>query len=123
LWAFIGGLKESGVFINAITSAKAQSKTKSSNMGLGNKDHIRLNWTAGQSKLEGGHGKVQASVRKILEMVDAQEGAAMPPMSPPGFLELTESTTAFSWHYVRHCLSIDWGWFNHVWYMQPWAYR
>uniref|UniRef100_A0A804PJE7 Uncharacterized protein n=1 Tax=Zea mays TaxID=4577 RepID=A0A804PJE7_MAIZE len=41
--AFIGGLKESGVFINAITSAKAQSKTKSSNMGLGNKDHIRLN--------------------------------------------------------------------------------
>jgi hypothetical protein len=39
---------------------------------------------------------VQASVKKILEMVDAQEGAAMPPMSPPGFLELTESTTAFS---------------------------
>jgi len=46
--------------------------------------------------LEGGHGKVQVSVRKILEMVDAQEGAARPPMSPPGFLELAESTTAFS---------------------------
>lgn len=60
-------------------------------MGLGNE----ANLTAGQSTLEGGHEKLQATVRKILEMVDAQE-EAMPPMSPPGFLELTESTTALS---------------------------
>ncbi|PWZ34630.1 Glycosyltransferase-like KOBITO 1 [Zea mays] len=94
--AIIRGLKESGVFTNAVTSAKAQSKTKSSNMGLGNKDPIQPNGTAGQSTLEGSHGKLQATVRKILEMVDTQEEAAMPPMSPPGFLELTESVTAFS---------------------------
>nr|ACG42913.1 KOB1 [Zea mays] len=94
--AIIRCLKESGVFTNAVTSAKAQSKTKSSNMGLGNKDPIQPNGTAGQSTLEGSHGKLQATVRKILEMVDTQEEAAMPPMSPPGFLELTESVTAFS---------------------------
>nr|ACN35887.1 unknown [Zea mays] len=94
--AIIRGLKESGVFTNAVTSAEAQSKTKSSNMGLGNKDPIQPNGTAGQSTLEGSHGKLQATVRKILEMVDTQEEAAMPPMSPPGFLELTESVTAFS---------------------------
>jgi hypothetical protein len=65
-------------------------------MGLVNKDHIRLNWTAGQSKLEGGHGTVQqASVRKILEMVDAQEGAAMPPMSPQVFLSWLKAPLPF----------------------------
>ncbi|CAD6233688.1 unnamed protein product [Miscanthus lutarioriparius] len=92
--AIIRGLKESGVFTNAVTSAKAQSKIKSSNMGLEN-EAIQLNGTAGQSTLEGGHEKLQATVRKILEMVDAQE-EAMPPMSPPGFLELSESATALS---------------------------
>lgn len=91
LQAIIRGLKESGVFTSAVTSAKAES----SNMGLENKGSIQLNVTAGQSTLEGGHGKLQATVRKILEMVDAQE-EAMPPMSPPGFLELTENATALS---------------------------
>jgi hypothetical protein len=89
--AIIRGLKESGVFTSAVTSAKAQSKRKSSNiMGVENKDSILPNVTAGQSTLEGGHENLQATVRKILEMVDAQE-EAMPPMSPPGFVELTES--------------------------------
>lgn len=91
LQAIIRGLKESGVFTSAVTSAKAQS----SNMGLEDKESIQLNVTGGQSTLEGGHEKLQATVRKILEMVDAQE-EAMPPMSPPGFLELTESATALS---------------------------
>lgn len=63
-------------------------------MGLEN-EAIQLNGTAGQSTLEGGHEKLQATVRKILEMVDAQE-EAMPPMSPSGFLELSESATALS---------------------------
>jgi len=36
--AIIRGLKEPDVFTNAVTSAKAQSKTKPSNMGLGNKE-------------------------------------------------------------------------------------
>ena len=94
LQAIIRGLKESGVFTNAVTSAKAQSKIKSSNMGLEN-EAIQLNGTAGQSTLEGGHEKLQATVRKILEMVDAQE-EAMPPMSPPRFLELSESATTLS---------------------------
>ena len=94
LQAIIRGLKESGVFTNAVTLVKAQSKIKSSNMGLEN-EAIQLNGTAGQSTLEGGHEKLQATVRKILEMVDAQE-EAMPPMSPPGFLELSESATALS---------------------------
>ena len=94
LQAIIHGLKESGVFTNAVTSAKAQSKIKSSNMGLEN-EAIQLNGTAGQSTLEGGHEKLQATVRKILEMVDAQE-EAMPPMSPPRFLELSESATTLS---------------------------
>jgi hypothetical protein len=110
LQAIIRGLKESGVFTNAVTSAKAQSKTKSSNMGLGNKDPIQPNGTAGQSTLEGSHGKLQATVRKILEMVDTQEEAAMPPMSPPGFLELTEIATAFSWRFgltMRDACSLE----------------
>ena len=64
-------------------------------MGLEN-EAIQLNRTAGQSTLEGGHEKLQATVRKILEMVDAQE-EAMPPMSPPGFLELSKSAIALSW--------------------------
>jgi hypothetical protein len=51
-------------------------------MGLG-EESIVPNVTAG-------HEKLQATVRKILEMVDAQE-EAMAPMSPPGFVELTES--------------------------------
>ncbi|AQK40449.1 Glycosyltransferase-like KOBITO 1 [Zea mays] len=38
LQAIIRGLKEPDVFTNAVTSAKAQSKTKPSNMGLGNKE-------------------------------------------------------------------------------------
>ncbi|XP_062188919.1 glycosyltransferase-like KOBITO 1 [Phragmites australis] len=88
--AIIRGLKESGVFTSAVTSAKAHSKTKSSNMGLENKESIRPNTTAGQSTLEGSNDKMQATVRKILEMVDNQE-EAMPPMSPPGFAELIES--------------------------------
>jgi len=83
LQAIIRGLKESGVFTSAVTSAKAQSKTKPSNMGLGDKESMVANITVG-------HEKLQATVRKILEMVDAQE-EAMPPMSPPGFVELTES--------------------------------
>ena len=91
LQAIIRGLKESGVFTSAVTSAKAQSETKSSNMGLGGKESIIPNTTAG-------HEKLQATARKILEMVDAQE-EAMPPMSPPGFVELTES--ALSWGHVR----------------------
>jgi len=39
-------------------------------MGLEN-EAIQLNGTAGQSTLEGGHEKLQATVRKIVEMVDA----------------------------------------------------
>ncbi|CAD6255509.1 unnamed protein product [Miscanthus lutarioriparius] len=92
--AIIRGLKESGVFTNAVTSAKAQSKIKSSNMDLEN-EAIQLNGTTGPSTLEGGHEKLQATVRKILEMVDAQK-EAMGPMSPLGFLELSESATALS---------------------------
>lgn len=88
--AIIRGLKESGVFTSAVTSATAKSKTKPSNIGLENKESIRPNTTTGESILEGGHEKLQATVRKILEMVDAQE-EAVPPMSPPGFVELTES--------------------------------
>ena len=84
--AIIRGLKESGVFTSAVTSAKAQSETKSSNMGLGGKESIIPNTTAG-------HEKLQATARKILEMVDAQE-EAMPPLSPPGFVELTESASS-----------------------------
>ncbi|CAD6240697.1 unnamed protein product [Miscanthus lutarioriparius] len=68
--AIIRGLKEPGVFTNAVTSVKAQSKIKSSNMGLEN-EAIQLNGTAGQSALEVGHEKLQTTVRKILEMVDA----------------------------------------------------
>ncbi|CAO2161712.1 unnamed protein product [Urochloa humidicola] len=83
--AIIRGLKESGVFTSAVKSAKEQSKTK-----LENKEFILPNITAGQSTLEVGHVDLQATVRKILEIVDAQE-EAMPPMSPPGFVELTES--------------------------------
>ena len=63
-------------------------------MGLEN-ESIQLNGTADQSILEGGHEKLQTAVRKILEMVDAQE-EAMPPMSPPGFLELSKSAIALS---------------------------
>ena len=52
-------------------------------MGLEN-EAIQLNGTAGQSTLEGGHEKLQATVRKILEMVDAQE-EAMPQCRPRVF--------------------------------------
>ncbi|XP_062230558.1 glycosyltransferase-like KOBITO 1 [Phragmites australis] len=88
--AIIRGLKESGVFTSAVTSAKAQSKMKSSNMGLENKESIRPNVTAGESTLEGNNDKLQATARKILEMVEDQE-EAMPPMSPPAFAELMET--------------------------------
>ncbi|AQK60631.1 Glycosyltransferase-like KOBITO 1 [Zea mays] len=97
--AIIRGLKEPDVFTNAVTSAKAQSKTKPSNMGLGNKEAMAIqpNVTAGQSTLEGGHERLQATVRKILEMVDAQEQEeAMPPRPSPGLLELSERATALS---------------------------
>ncbi|AQK60632.1 Glycosyltransferase-like KOBITO 1 [Zea mays] len=99
LQAIIRGLKEPDVFTNAVTSAKAQSKTKPSNMGLGNKEAMAIqpNVTAGQSTLEGGHERLQATVRKILEMVDAQEQEeAMPPRPSPGLLELSERATALS---------------------------
>lgn len=73
-------------------------------MGLGNKEAIQPNVTAGQSTLEGGHERLQATVRKILEMVDAQEQEqeeAMPPRSSPGLLELSERATALSWRLDR----------------------
>uniref|UniRef100_A0A0D9Y5P2 Glycosyltransferase family 92 protein n=1 Tax=Oryza glumipatula TaxID=40148 RepID=A0A0D9Y5P2_9ORYZ len=79
----IRGLKESGVFTTAVTSAKAHAKFKSSNTDLKNKESIHPNITQGDH--------LQATVRKILEMVDAQE-EAMPPMSPPGFLHQTVET-------------------------------
>jgi hypothetical protein len=41
---------------------------------------------------EGGDDNSQATARKILEMIDIHE-EAMPPMSPPGFLELIESSS------------------------------
>ncbi|KAJ1281844.1 hypothetical protein BS78_03G004900 [Paspalum vaginatum] len=88
--AIIRGLRESGVFTSAVTSAKAHSNTKSTNTSLENKGPIQTNGTAALSISESGHDKLQATVRKILEMVDVQE-EAMPPMSPPGFVELTES--------------------------------
>uniref|UniRef100_A0A0D9UYP3 Glycosyltransferase family 92 protein n=1 Tax=Leersia perrieri TaxID=77586 RepID=A0A0D9UYP3_9ORYZ len=69
--AIIRGLKESGVFTTAVTSAKAH-KEKQSNMGLPN-----ITQSSGDP--------LKATVRKILEMVDAQE-EAMPPLSPPSFL-------------------------------------
>ncbi|XP_006643956.3 glycosyltransferase-like KOBITO 1 [Oryza brachyantha] len=81
--AIIRGLKESGVFTTAVTSAKAQSKVKSSNTGLQNKESIHPNTTQGS----GDH--LQATVRKILEMVGAQE-EAVPPMSPPSLLHPVE---------------------------------
>jgi hypothetical protein len=68
-------------------------------MGLGNKEAMAIqpNVTAGQSTLEGGHERLQATVRKILEMVDAQEQEeAMPPRPSPGLLELSERATALS---------------------------
>jgi ribosome assembly protein YihI (activator of Der GTPase) len=86
LQAIIRGLKESGVFTSAVTSAKGHSEMKSLDKGLGNKDSIRLNVTTGQSTLGGGRSDtLQASARKILEMVEKQE-EAMPPLSPPGFV-------------------------------------
>ncbi|KAK3159631.1 hypothetical protein QOZ80_1BG0049050 [Eleusine coracana subsp. coracana] len=82
--AIIRGLKESGVFTAAVTSAKAgHSDLKSLNAGL---EIIRSNITAGGSTLGGS----SASARKILEMVEEQE-EAMPPMSPPGLVEMLES--------------------------------
>lgn len=83
LQAIIRGLKESGVFTTAVTSAKAHAKLKSSNTDLKNKESNHPNITQGDH--------LQATVRKILEMVDAQE-EAMPPMSPPGFLHQTVET-------------------------------
>lgn len=87
--AIIRGLKESGIFIDAVTSAKAHPKA---NIGLENNESIHTNVTAAQSTTlkEGGNDNSQATARKILEMIDVQE-EAMPPMSPPGFLELMES--------------------------------
>ncbi|KAL5226390.1 hypothetical protein ABZP36_014655 [Zizania latifolia] len=81
--AIIRGLRESGIFTTAVTSAKARAKVKLSNTDLQNKESIRPNITKGS----GDH--LQASVRKILEMVDAQE-EAMPPMSPPSFFRPVE---------------------------------
>jgi hypothetical protein len=90
--AIIRGLKESGIFTAAVTSAKAHPKVKSSNIGLENKESIHTNVTAARSTTlkEGGNDNSHASARKILEMIDVQE-EAMPPLSPPGFLELIES--------------------------------
>ncbi|TVU23050.1 hypothetical protein EJB05_32780 [Eragrostis curvula] len=88
--AIIRGLKESGVFTSAVTSAKASSKMKSSNMGLEQRESIRSNVTADQSTLGGSKDELQATARKILEMVEKQEDA-MPPMSPPSFVEMLES--------------------------------
>ncbi|VAH74975.1 unnamed protein product [Triticum turgidum subsp. durum] len=87
--AIIRGLKESGIFIDAVTSAKAHPKA---NIGLENNESIHTNVTAAQSTTlkEGGNDNSQATARKILEMIDVQE-EAVPPMSPPGFLELMES--------------------------------
>ncbi|CAM0880553.1 unnamed protein product [Alopecurus aequalis] len=90
--AIIRGLKESGIFTAAVTSAKAHPKAKSSNIGLENKESIHTNVTAARSTTlkEGGNDDSQATARKILEIIDVQE-EAMPPMSPPGFLKLVES--------------------------------
>jgi hypothetical protein len=77
----------SGVFTSAVTSAKGHSEMKSLEKGLGNKDYIRLNGTTGQSTLGGRSDTLQASARKILEMVETQE-EAMPPLSPPGFVKV-----------------------------------
>ncbi|KAM3348353.1 hypothetical protein ACQJBY_021940 [Aegilops geniculata] len=87
--AIIRGLKESGIFIDAVTSAKAHPKA---NIDLENNESIHTNVTAAQSTTlkEGGNDNAQATARKILEMIDVQE-EAVPPMSPPGFLELMES--------------------------------
>ncbi|EMS49400.1 hypothetical protein TRIUR3_27967 [Triticum urartu] len=87
--AIIRGLKESGIFIDAVTSAKAHPKA---NIGLENNESIHTKVTASQTTTlkEGGNDNSQATARKILEMIDVQE-EAMPPMSPPGFLELMES--------------------------------
>jgi ribosome biogenesis GTPase A len=92
--AIIRGLKESGIFTAAVTSAKANLKVKSSNIGLENKESIHTNVTAARSTMlkEGGDDNSQATARKILEMIDIHE-EAMPPMSPPGFLELIESSS------------------------------
>ena len=90
--AIIRGLKESGIFTAAVTSAKAHPKAKSSNIGLENKESIHTNVTASRSTTlkEVVNDNSQATARKILEIIDVQE-EAMPPMSPPGFLELMES--------------------------------
>ncbi|XP_072979097.1 glycosyltransferase-like At2g41451 [Typha angustifolia] len=93
--AIIRGLKESGVFSSAVTSAKSLSKEKflSSMENLQNRTSIVPNsrphgiQAHNTSTLrKGGSGESQATARKVLEMASIHEDA-VPPMSPPGLFD------------------------------------
>ncbi|XP_065013677.1 glycosyltransferase-like At2g41451 [Musa acuminata AAA Group] len=94
--AIIHGLKESGVFSNAVASAKSLSKEKflSSMEKLQNKSSLVPNSvTAGTQSLRssnrkiGSHTESQATGRKVLEISVIQEKAVLP-SSPPRLEDL-----------------------------------
>ncbi|WOL02198.1 glycosyltransferase-like [Canna indica] len=104
--AIIHGLKESGVFANAITSAKSLSKEKflSSMEKLQNKNSslVPNSVAAGTQPLHtnrkmGGRTESQATVRKVLEFPIIHEPAILP-LAPPS---LDEYLKEFPEHIVN----------------------